>query len=181
MSDESGVDSGTGDDPAVATGLWLVLFRRINGLVHWVAGAAVTVLMLWTVADVIGRRFFNRPLRGTVELTELAMVVIIYLGFAYAENMGDHVSVDLLYSRLRRFAQLLVTFFASCCGILIVGLLTYHLAGYAQVLASGGRVTPTRNVPLGPIAWLGVTGAGLFAVALLDSAVVGVRRFREHS
>jgi TRAP-type transport system small permease protein len=155
--------------------------RRAHRWMHWIAGATVVGLMLMTVADVVGRRFFGSPVRGSVELTQLAMVVMIYLGFAYAENHGDHISVDIVYLRLRRWLQLVITALTSVFGIAVIGLLAYRLYLYSGVLAGGGYTTPTRGISQAPFALIAVGGAALFAVAMADSAIGALGRFRERS
>ena len=154
---------------------WL---HRVNRWTHWLAGATVVGLMFLTVIDVVGRRFFGRPFQGTVELTQIAMVIIIYLGFAFAEHNRDHISVDIVYSRLRRGIQLVLSVLTSAFGIVLIGLLAYRLYAYSGVLRGGGYTTPTRGIPLAPFALIAVGGAVLFALALVDSAVASVRRFR---
>lgn len=155
--------------------------RRVNRWLHWVAGATVIGLMLLTVVDIVGRRFFNSPFRGTVELTQLAMVVMIYLGFAYAENHGDHIAVDIVYTRLRRGVQLALTAVTSLFGIAVIALLAHRLYLYAGILAGGGYTTPTRGISQAPFALIAVGGAALFAVALIDGAIGALLRFRERT
>lgn len=155
--------------------------RRINRWMHWIAAATVTGMMFLTIIDIVGRRFFGRPFQGTVELTQLAMVIIIYLGFAYAENNGDHVSVDIVYGRLRRGAQLALTVITSVFGLVVIGLLSYRLYEYSGVLEGGGYTTPTRGIPQSPFALIAMGGAVMFTLALLDSAVASLRRLRGNS
>lgn len=155
--------------------------RRVNQWLHWIAGTAVVLLMVMTVVDVIGRRFFDSPFRGTVELTQLLMVVIIYLGFAYAENHGDHIAVDVVYVRFRRTLQLIVTAVTSIFGIAAIGLLAYRLYLYSGVLSGGGYTTPTRGIAQAPFALIAMGGAALFAIAMADSAIGALSRFRERN
>jgi TRAP-type C4-dicarboxylate transport system permease small subunit len=169
-------DPGGGGRPLDVISGWL---RRLNRWTHWIAGATVVGLMFLTVIDVVGRRFFNRPFQGTVELTQIAMVIIIYLGFAYAEHNNDHIAVDIVYSRLRRGIQLALSVITSVFAIVLVGLLAYRLYAYSGVLRGGGYTTPTRGIPLSPFALVAVGGAVLFALALVDSAVASLRRPRD--
>ncbi len=153
--------------------------RELNRWLHWVSGATIVGIMLLTVVDVLGRRFFGSPLRGSVELTQVGLVVLVYLGFAYAENQGDHIAVDIVYTRLRRGVQLVLTTITSLIGIAVIGLLAYQIYQYAGVLAGGGRTTPTRGIPMAPFAIAAAAGAIVFTVALLDSAIGALRRFKE--
>ncbi len=171
----------TPDEAATPGGRLGVIFgwiRRVNRWMHWIAGATVVGLMFLTVIDVVGRRFFNRPFQGTVELTQLAMVIIIYLGFAYAEHKGDHISVDIIYTRLRRGIQLVLNALVSVFGIVLVAFLAHRLYTYSGVLEGGGYTTPTRGIPMAPFALVAVFGAIMFVLALLDTAINSMRRTR---
>ena len=76
---------------------WLKWIDRFNTLLAVVGGVATVGLMLNIVADVIGRYFFNRPLPGTLDLTQFAwMPMLVSLGLGYALLRGEHIRVNLL-------------------------------------------------------------------------------------
>ncbi len=153
--------------------------QTVNRWMHYVAGAMLIALMLVTVIDVVGRTFFDTPFRGTVELTEMAMIVIIYLGFGHAEHEGDHISVDIVYVKLRRQAQLALTMFSGLFGVFVIGLMTWTLYRFAGILNGGGYATAVWNIPQGPVALIGVGGAVMFVLALASTAVLALRDFRK--
>jgi len=66
-----------------------------------IAGALlIFFLMLFTMGEVLGRYFFNRPILGHVELVELAMAGIIFLGLASTEKIGGHPKMEILLTRV---------------------------------------------------------------------------------
>lgn len=153
--------------------------RRVNRWLHYVAGAMLLAVMLVTVIDVVGRSFFNAPFGGTVELTEMAMVAIVYLGFGHAQHEDDHVSVDILYVKLRRRARVVVTVFNGFLGVFVIGLLTWNLYKFAGTLDRGGYTTAVLKIPQGAVALVGVGGALMFVLALASTAVLALRTFRK--
>lgn len=153
--------------------------RRVNRWMHYAAGALLLGVMLVTVIDVAGRSLFNAPFGGTVELTEMAMVAIVYLGFGHAQHEDDHVSVDILYVKLRRQAQLVVTVFTALFGMVVIGLLTWNLYAFARTLDGGGYTTAVLKIPQGPVALIGVGGAAMFVLALASTAVLALRGIRK--
>ncbi|WP_130650759.1 TRAP transporter small permease [Egicoccus halophilus] len=148
---------------------------RVTMVLHVGAGVTLVALLAWTVTDIVGRSFFGNPLRGTVELTELAVVVLVYLGLARVESQDAHISVDLLYVRLGRRAQLGLRAFAGVVGFLVVAVMTWRLYVYAGQLDAGGYTTGIRRVPLYPVALLGVAGAAAFGLSILTNLVLVVR------
>lgn len=149
--------------------------RRVNGVLHTAAGVTMVLLLLWTVGDIIGRTFFSRPFPGTVELTELAVVVLVYLGLARAENDDAHITVDLLFVRLGERARLVVRVVAGLVSAGVVALLTWRLFVFAGQLQAGGFTTGVLRIPLYPVALIGVIGATAFGLAILANVAVSAR------
>lgn len=165
------------DSHAGAVGRIITGIRTVNRLLHYVAGLILVVLMFTTIVDVIGRTFLNRPFRGTVELTEMMMLGIIYLGFGYAEHEGDHISVDLVYSQVGRTMRLVLTVFNGVFGVAVIGLLTWNLYGFADRLEVGGYESAVLKIPQGTVALVGVFGGVMFVLALMSTAVLAFRSF----
>ena len=60
------------------------------------SSVALFALMVMTCVDVTGRYFFNAPLDGATELTQLMMGVIVFAILPAVCFREEHVSVDLL-------------------------------------------------------------------------------------
>jgi TRAP-type C4-dicarboxylate transport system permease small subunit len=162
------------------------LQRRYGGrLVGWLqlvhlplligAGVVMLGLLAWTVADIVARSVFNNPLSGTVELTELAVVAMVYLGLSYAESRDTHIAVDLLYVRLPVRAQLALRVFAGLVSLVVIAVMTWRLYVYAGQLDAGGYITGILQIPLYPVALLAVLGAATFGLAVLVNTAVSMR------
>lgn len=151
---------------------WL---RRINHVLHGVAGLTLVALLAWTVVDIVGRAALSQPLRGTIELTELAVVVLVYLGLARTESDDAHITVDLLFVRLGRRGQLVLRAIAGAIGIAVIAVMTWRLSQFAGHLEAGGYETSRLRVPLHPVAWIGVAGAAAFGLTVLANVMVVLR------
>jgi TRAP-type C4-dicarboxylate transport system permease small subunit len=60
------------------------------------AGLALFAMMLLTFADVFSRKFLGNSITGAVEVTELAMLVMIFCALPLASLAGEHIAFDLL-------------------------------------------------------------------------------------
>jgi C4-dicarboxylate transporter DctQ subunit len=61
------------------------------------AEAAIAILVLCAISiciDVVMRYFVGRPIMGSTELTEYALVYITFLGAAWAVPRGAHIDID---------------------------------------------------------------------------------------
>jgi TRAP-type C4-dicarboxylate transport system permease small subunit len=149
--------------------------HAVNTSLHYVAGALIVGVVVITVYNVVGRWLFDAPLRGVVELTELAMVGIVYLGMAYAQQRDSHITVNLLYQRLGRRWRAAVDAFAAAVGVVVVALIAWRLYAYAEVLEAGGRTTASRRIPLYPLAYLAIVGLTAYVIALVTTVVRSLR------
>lgn len=58
--------------------------------------ASVIAMMLLVTTDVTGRKFFDAPVPGSVELIEdYLMITLVYLAMSYVYTQGGHVRVVL--------------------------------------------------------------------------------------
>jgi TRAP-type C4-dicarboxylate transport system permease small subunit len=58
------------------------------------------VSMLLGVADVVGTKFLDWPVPGTLEVTESTMVLIVFGALAYTQERRNHIRVELLYAHV---------------------------------------------------------------------------------
>jgi TRAP-type C4-dicarboxylate transport system permease small subunit len=77
-----------------------LVVARLGGLGSWLAGASLVLMTLLGAADIVGTKFFNRPLPGTFEATEALMVLTVFLSLAHVQARREHIAVDLVVSRL---------------------------------------------------------------------------------
>lgn len=150
----------------------------VNKALHYLAGALIIAVMVMTVYNILGRWLFDEPFRGTVELTQLAMIGIVYLGMAYAQDNGNHIAVDLLYSRMPKPVRIVMDWFATLLSLVILALLAWQLYEYAGILEQGGRVTASRGIPLYWAAYVAIVGIVAFALALVRVSVDRIRASR---
>jgi TRAP-type C4-dicarboxylate transport system permease small subunit len=92
---------------------WL---SRITKWLQFIGLIFLALLMFLTAADVFLRYFFNRPILGSLELTQAWMVISISFSIGYTAMLKEHVLVDLFVLRLtpwgREIASTITTFIA---------------------------------------------------------------------
>ena len=70
---------GAGAPSEGAPAAW---FRRTVTGLNALGSGWIFVLMLIIDADAIGRTFFDHPLEGVIEITQMSIVAIVFLSFA---------------------------------------------------------------------------------------------------
>ena len=124
--------------------------KRIQSLVSIVAAIALFAMMLLTFADVVGRKLLGDSIPGAVELTELCMLVMIFMALPLASIVGEHIVFDLL----DRVLAARVLHLQQALANLLTGLV-FGGASWLVWLRSGrtfemGDITARLSIPLGP-------------------------------
>lgn len=140
------------------------LKRTLEALCGVIAATALFAIMALTLVDVSGRKAISTSVPGSLELTELLMVVVIFAGMPLVSLRGEHVvfdSLDPLLERTLRRAQ----------GLVVDLIVTALLAGMAWLMwskagqmAAFGDTTAQLQIPQSPFVYL---MSGLLGVTAL--------------
>jgi TRAP-type C4-dicarboxylate transport system permease small subunit len=76
--------------------------QRIENRLNYCSVFIIMFLMFFATAEIIGRYVFNSPIPGHVEIVELIMAGIVFLGIAYTERIGGHIRMELFVTRVLR-------------------------------------------------------------------------------
>ena len=141
--------------------------HAIEKVFLYISGILFMVLMFLGAADVLGRYLINRPIRGTLEISEILMGAIVFLSWAYTQRLEGHVKVDLFITnyppRLRKVIDFLMLFLSLILFIVITKQSTFiALRSWHQ-----HRVIPTLDIPTAPIHSLVPIGAALLCIELI--------------
>ena len=127
------------------------------------SGAALFAIMALTFFDVLGRKLASNSIPGSLEMTELLMVVVIFGALPMVSRRGDHVEFDSLDPYLPpwvRRAQAVVVHLLCAAVLLALGWLMWRTGGQ---FAANGETTAQLQIPKAPFIYgmavlCGVTG-----------------------
>jgi TRAP-type C4-dicarboxylate transport system permease small subunit len=83
-------------------------------------------LMLITTCDVLSRSFLNKPIPGTLELSEYMLAIIILLGAAYTQQVQGHVGVDFLTSKFSPRGRRICKIITDVASLFIITILAVY-------------------------------------------------------
>lgn len=137
-------------------------FERVLGVI---VGASLFAMMLLTFADVVGRKFFDYSLPGSLELTELLMLVVIFVALPLTTLHGEHVVFDLLDRALGSRARSLQHRLSNgLCGTLLLGSAVL-VAERAERATEFGDTTAQLHIDMAPFFYM-------VAIALVVAALM---------
>ena len=139
----------------------------ISRLLHRFAQVILVLMVLLTVTDVCLRYVFNSPIVGSYELTEFMMAVLVFASVGFTQSVKDHVSVDLVVTKLPDRVWALLE--AITC-LLAFGL--FGLAAWRNVLHAGTTwerhdVSAELFIPVSPFVLFVALGLAMLSLVLL--------------
>lgn len=105
--------------------------HQLTQVLAFLAVSCIVVMLVSIVADVARRTFAGKSVPGVVELGEVMMVAIVFLGLGFAERRGAHVSMTLLVRKLPPRAAAVVNGLGLLLVVGVVGWMVYVTADRA--------------------------------------------------
>jgi len=125
---------------------------RVSKILSYIGGAALTFMMLLTVADVI-LRAGGRPILGTYEIVAFSLAIVI--GFTIPQVSLDrgHVYMEIVLDKVSERAKAILNTFTRILCIILFAIVGYNLFLVGNELVTSGEVSSTLKLPFYPIAY----------------------------
>jgi TRAP-type transport system small permease protein len=131
-----------------------VIRKWLDALCGTLAAAALFAIMLLTLLDVSGRKLLSSSLPGSLELTEILMVVVIFASLPLVSLHGEHVAFDSLdrwlHPLVRRVQHSVME---TLCALCLAGIAWLMWVKAGQML-SYGDVTAQLKLPVGAFVYV---------------------------
>lgn len=127
MSDTSALPAPDAPGPITRIDRWLQPFENIFNLI---ASLAIFALMVLGVLQIGLRSIFNKPIVGYIDLVELSMAAMAFLGAAYCQRLGAHIRMEYLVGKLKGRWLWSAECIATCVALFIVGVLIWYGWGH---------------------------------------------------
>lgn len=125
-------------------------------------------MMLLTVADVVMRYFFRKPILGTFELTEFLMAVVVSFAIAYAAATDGLIKVTLFTERMPIRVQAILNSITGVPGIALFVFLTWRSFTFIGLQYDEGIYSPILSISRFPFAAVVAVGLVFLTLALIS-------------
>lgn len=99
----------------------------VETLLHTICCLAIFAMMILITFDTIGRYFFNNPIQGSYEITELyLMIMVVFLTLSFTFKNGGHIRIDILYSRFSQKQKAIADMLGLLLSIIVFSIITYQ-------------------------------------------------------
>jgi TRAP-type C4-dicarboxylate transport system permease small subunit len=138
--------------------------RKVDAVLGIASSVLLFGLMVLTFFDVVGRYLLNRPIRGAFEVTELALLVLIFAGLPLVSHADEHVTMDFIDRLLgERGRDIWIRGMHAVCAA-IMFFIAWQTWIKAGKIAGYGDTTDVLRIAVGPFvyfmtAMVALTGA----------------------
>ncbi|MDP2931315.1 MAG: TRAP transporter large permease subunit [Chloroflexota bacterium] len=143
------------------------------------SGVALIVLMLILTADATLRYLFNAPVYGASDIVRFAFVVVVFGGIGYCAFKKGHVSIDVLFTRLKPTGQAVLTSIISVIVLILLALITWQTTLRAGRSLAAQEVTAALQVPFAPFMYVVALGCAVWWLVVLVQLIASVNQVRE--
>jgi TRAP-type transport system small permease protein len=130
------------------------LRRSLEVLCGTLAAAALFAIMWLTLFDVAGRKLIDTSVTGSLEMTEMLMVLVIFAGMPLVSLRGEHVVFDSLDPLLEAWVRRAQGFVVDLlCAAALAGM-AWLMWVKAGNMMQYGDTTAQLKIPQGPFVYL---------------------------
>ena len=113
--------------------------RRLCKILYNLGAVFLFVLMLISSADMIGRYFFNSPITGALEMSQILVAAMVFLGWGQTQIQKGNVTVELFFATFPPKVQTIATLVTTSLSALVFGLMTWQALLAAKQYHDAGR------------------------------------------
>lgn len=152
---------------------WL---HKVSNVCVWLSGITLFSMAALIFVDVFARYLFNNSIKGSQEIVEMMIVVVLYTGLAYSTFRRSHVRVDALVNTFPPWIKL------TCLGCMTLLCILVSAPIAVQMFRQAGKVTISGNasailkIPHAPFYYIASFGNALLSLEFLAD---GLKYFGE--
>lgn len=133
----------------------------------WISAVPAALIMVLTCADVLGRYIFSSPVRGSVEMIEFAMALLIFTALPLVTRQRGHVTVSLIDNLVQGTGRKIKLVLCDAVSALALGLLTWRLYLQGRDDLESSSATIVLTLPHAPLSFTLSFFAGLTTLLVL--------------
>ena len=154
------------------------ILNFISDLLRSAGALALTLMMLITVVDVVGR-FFKHPIFGSVEIVGFLAVAVAAAAMPHTYKVGGHVGVEIITRLLPRKIRLLLDLFTRTLTLILFAVVAWQMFIYAEDMQQAGEVSMNLEFPLHYIVLVLAVSLAFFSGTIFQQIVDTVNRLRK--
>ena len=122
--------------------------RKVNIVFFSIATVLLILMALPATVDVLARYLFSYSVPGTVDITELALAMIIFGVMGYVNDNDSHIRVTLLLEKLPEHVRAVLRYSSSGLSVALFACMTYCMYANGVNKFLGNEGSYSISLPL---------------------------------
>ncbi len=106
-----------------------------------ISGFGIFAMMLLGVAQILSRKLLNLPILGYIDIVEIMMTFLVFLGLAYTERLGNHIRMEIFLNYVKGRALWVFELISVLVGLFVCAVLTKYSWDHAIRAYNSGDST----------------------------------------
>ena len=152
--------------------------QPIEDAANLLAAAAIFLLMILGCAQILLRTVFNMPISGYIDLVELSMAGMAFLGVAYCQRLGSHIRMEILIGYLKGRWIWAFEIIGTLAALFIISVLIWYSWDHFMRSFQLGDTTIDAEFPVWPSKLLVPIAFSLWFIRLMIQLMGSIRLFK---
>lgn len=148
--------------------------KKICYYVCYASMAMVAVMMCLMFADALLGLFFNTRIRGSYELVQCMLCVLVFTSWAYTQTQKGHIHVVMFIRLMPKYARFVCFSITSLLSTAVMGLATYGVFRMFLDKMANNERTAILLIPYWPLYVIECIAFAVMTIALLADTLKAV-------
>lgn len=144
---------------------------KIVNVQQFLSNMFLIFIMLIITFDVLGRNIFNKPLKGTYEMTELGAALLVFFALAITHRVGDHITIDFVVDKFSEKAKNIVNGIIEIVIAIILVIMSTQLFDNGLRMMERNSQTTDLAIPVYPFIFIITITLIVFALTAIFKAI----------
>ena len=155
------------------------MFFKFEKFLNLLASLVILGVMLIGVFQVLGRKLFDIPVPGYVDIIEMVMTIFAFISIAYCQRLGGHVRMEIILGRLKGRILYGLEIFGTLVALTVVLILMTFAFDHFLRAYEIGDSTIDIQLAIWPSKLLVPFAFGVLAIRLLLNLFGFIRLFKD--
>src|SRR5690625_5307593 len=147
------------------------VLNKVVDIQQFISNMALLFIMTIITLDVLGRNLFNKPLKGTYEMTELGAALLVFLALAITHRKDEHITIDFVVDLLPAKVRHIINGIAELIIVAVVLLMSQHIFNNGVRMMERKTTTTDLSITVYPFLFIITITLVVFALMAIIKAI----------
>ncbi|GAB6147357.1 TRAP transporter large permease [Desulfocicer niacini] len=150
--------------------------QPIGKIFAYLGGACVALMMFVVAIDVILRYGLSMPISFSVELTQILLLIVVYLGIGCCGLNKSHVAIDVIVSRFSKEVQAVISLIGGLISFCLLTAFIWQTILQSKIFSKFSQTTSGLHIPFSVLLFVVAVGCSYLWFILLRDFISSLNK-----